>query len=212
MFMKIKPSIKKLRTKAKKLQKRVSKLWNKSRKFRFSTVILGTLFLGMIIGAITTPSYDTEFEVVPSPSSQGRVTHTDTPGVIGSETSTGGADINPENLLDLSNQERKKIKRTQLKLNSNLASSAQAKCEDMADKDYWDHNSPDGLTPWYFIDNSGYIYGIAGENLAYGFSTAGGVIYGWMGSPSHKKICLTKNSQKLGLESVIVKIIKVDQT
>ena len=71
-------------------------------------------------------------------------------------------------------------------LNSKLNSSAQAKAQDMADKNYWAHVSPDGTEPWYFFDQAGYSYVRAGENLAYGFMTSQGAVDGWMNSPSHR--------------------------
>ncbi len=73
-----------------------------------------------------------------------------------------------------------------LNLNSQLNSSAQAKAQDMADKNYWAHVSPDGTQPWYFFDQAGYAYIRAGENLAYGFMTSQGAVDGWMNSPSHR--------------------------
>src|SRR5690606_1752560 len=40
--------------------------------------------------------------------------------------------------------------------------------------------------PWVFINNAGYNYLRAGENLAYGFATSGDTISGWMNSPTHR--------------------------
>lgn len=73
-----------------------------------------------------------------------------------------------------------------LSLNSQLNSSAQAKAQDMANKDYWAHVAPDGTQPWYFFEQAGYSYIKAGENLAYGFTTSQGAIDGWMNSATHR--------------------------
>lgn len=73
-----------------------------------------------------------------------------------------------------------------LNLNGQLNSSAQAKAQDMANKNYWAHVSPEGTQPWYFFDQSGYAYIRAGENLAYGFMTSQGAVDGWMNSPTHR--------------------------
>lgn len=103
-----------------------------------------------------------------------------------------------------------------LNLDSQLNSSAQAKAQDMADKDYWAHVSPDGTQPWYFFDQAGYVYVRAGENLAYGFTTSQGVIDGWMNSPSHRDNVLgdyydvgfgivnAPNYQSSGEETIVV--------
>ena len=73
-----------------------------------------------------------------------------------------------------------------LNLNNQLNNSAQAKAQDMANKNYWAHVSPDGTQPWYFFDQAGYSYTRAGENLAYGFMTSQAAVDGWMNSPSHR--------------------------
>lgn len=70
---------------------------------------------------------------------------------------------------------------------SQLDSSAQAKAQDMLNKDYWAHAAPDGTEPWYFFNQAGYSYSRAGENLAYGFMSSQAVIDGWMNSASHRE-------------------------
>ena len=67
-----------------------------------------------------------------------------------------------------------------------LTQAAQAKANHMIAENYWSHYSPSGVTPWYFIEQAGYNYSRAGENLAYGFATSAGVVQGWMDSPSHR--------------------------
>lgn len=73
-----------------------------------------------------------------------------------------------------------------LALNAQLNAAAQAKANDMAARDYWSHNTPEGNAPWVFIANAGYPYDAAGENLAYGFGSSDTTVAGWMGSPSHR--------------------------
>jgi hypothetical protein len=90
-------------------------------------------------------------------------------------------------LLATTNQQRADNGAAGLTLNSQLSSAAQAKANDMVARDYWAHNTPDGNPPWVFIDNAGYSYKKAGENLAYGFSTSDDTITGWMNSPSHRE-------------------------
>lgn len=92
---------------------------------------------------------------------------------------------NPDELASLINQERAKLSLGQLAVSQALNQSAADKCADMVAKDYWAHDSPDGLEPWMFIQK--YTeYKAAGENLAYGFADSPGVITGWMNSPGHK--------------------------
>lgn len=89
-------------------------------------------------------------------------------------------------LLQETNEERVAAGLGSLALNSQLNSAAQAKANDMAARDYWSHNTPEGNPPWVFIDAAGYDYKTAGENLAYGFDNSTETVIGWMNSPGHK--------------------------
>lgn len=73
-----------------------------------------------------------------------------------------------------------------LRLNNLLHKAAQTKADSMARLDYWSHRTPTGQEPWIFINNEGYSYEKAGENLAYGFSTGSEVISAWLNSPEHR--------------------------
>jgi uncharacterized protein YkwD len=95
------------------------------------------------------------------------------------EMSVGG-------LLNATNSHRVANGVGALAVNSQLNSAAQAKANDMVARSYWSHTTPDGQEPWVFIDNTGYQYTKAGENLAYGFATSGDAVGGWMNSSSHK--------------------------
>ena len=85
-----------------------------------------------------------------------------------------------------------------LALNGVLGQAAQNKANDMAARDYWSHNTPDGQSPWTFVAAVGYSYQTAGENLAYGFSTSGDTITGWMNSPGHRANILNGTFQEVG--------------
>lgn len=88
-------------------------------------------------------------------------------------------------LLSATNQSRTSNSLPPLKLDSKLNSSAQAKANDMVANNYWSHVSPTGVQPWYWFQQSGYVYITAGENLAYGFNTGNEVNQAWMNSPTH---------------------------
>lgn len=101
-------------------------------------------------------------------------------------------------LLAATNQRRAANGAGGLTLNSQLNSAAQAKANDMVARNYWSHNTPDGQEPWVFINNTGYKYLKAGENLAYGFRDSDGTITGWMNSPSHKANMLDTSFTEVG--------------
>ena len=57
----------------------------------------------------------------------------------------------------------------------------------MLSQDYWAHTSPDGVTPWTFIEKAGYHYTTAGENLAKSYPDDASLVADWMNSPSHRE-------------------------
>lgn len=100
---------------------------------------------------------------------------------------TGGmAAVLPAVLGDLTNEERKADHLLALNTNPILNKAAQMKAEDMAEKGYFAHTSPEGLTPWYWLKQVGYKYQYAGENLAINFTDSKDVTNAWMNSPTHK--------------------------
>lgn len=114
-------------------------------------------------------------------------------GVLAYATSMSVAE-----LLQATNQQRLANGSASLGSNASLNQAAQAKANDMATRDYWSHNTPDGNPPWIFIDQTGYTYKLAGENLAYGFMTGGDTVAGWMNSPSHKANLLNSGFTEVG--------------
>lgn len=116
------------------------------------------------------------------------------PDVLGSTVN-----ISTQDLLLLTNQERQKNNLAPLINNDKLASAAYWKSQDMFTDDYWAHINPkNGKTPWVFIQQSGYKYTYAGENLARGFTNTQDIINAWMASPSHRANMLSPNYQEVG--------------
>lgn len=114
-------------------------------------------------------------------------------GVLGSSL-----DFSQSSLLTDTNADRAQYHESNLSINSELNAAAQAKAEDMISKNYWSHDSPSGQTPWDFINNSGYQFQAAGENLAFGFSNAASVLAAWMNSPDHRANILNSNFVNVG--------------
>jgi hypothetical protein len=106
--------------------------------------------------------------------------------------------ISPSGLLSDTNAERLAKNENVLTINSELSAAAQAKANDMVKRDYWSHVTPDGVQPWQFIENQGYRYQDAGENLAYGFGSSSAVLKAWMASPEHRANILKANYKNIG--------------
>jgi hypothetical protein len=111
--------------------------------------------------------------------------------------------ISAQVLLAETNGERSNDHLPALQLNQQLAAAAQAKANDMAQRGYWSHVTPDGKQPWAFIDAAGYKYEAAGENLAYGFSSDQ-VMTAWMHSPEHRANIMNSVYQDVGFATANV--------
>jgi hypothetical protein len=112
---------------------------------------------------------------------------------------TGGvAAVLPAVLGELTNEERKIENLPILSVNPILNKAAEMKAEDMATKGYFAHISPEGKTPWYWIEKVGYKYQYAGENLAINFTDSKDVTNAWLNSPSHKANIVKENYTEMG--------------
>lgn len=110
--------------------------------------------------------------------------------------------INEQNLISLTNAERIKYGLTPLALDTNLKTASLNKAVDMISNNYFDHFSPSGKTPWYFINNAHYDYTYAGENLAMDFRTAEGVVKAWMDSPTHRANILNSRYDDIAISVI----------
>lgn len=114
--------------------------------------------------------------------------------VLGDATSLAA-----EQIVAQTNVQRQQKDETTLVENPQLASAAQAKASDMVARNYWSHTTPDGKSPWSFLDGAGYSYQLAGENLAYGFDNPDAVVNGWMQSPEHRANILNQDFSQIGI-------------
>jgi uncharacterized protein YkwD len=69
--------------------------------------------------------------------------------------------------------------------NEILARVARSHSEDMASRNFFHHNSPDGSTPFMRVERAGYDYRGAAENIAAGQMSLEGAMAGWLASPGH---------------------------
>jgi uncharacterized protein YkwD len=106
--------------------------------------------------------------------------------------------VSVTSLLQDTNTQRDQNGKSALASNSLLNQAAQAKANDMANRNYWSHNTPEGKQPWQFISDVGYTYMSAGENLAYGFDDSSATVAGWMNSPPHKANLLNNDYTEVG--------------
>ncbi len=109
------------------------------------------------------------------------------------------ADITKTALISLVNQERLSLGLFPLEENQKLDQAALLKAKDILEKDYFSHQSPEGITPWYWFSRIGYNYKYAGENLAIGFLNSEDVHKAWIDSVSHKNNIINPNYKEVGI-------------
>ena len=112
------------------------------------------------------------------------------------------ASISAGEMINLTNESRVEAGLPSLLVNEKLTEAAREKADDMFANQYFDHNSPNGLTPWDFIKSAEYDYRYAGENLAIDFVTANGAHKALMESSSHRENILNSNYIEIGIAAV----------
>jgi hypothetical protein len=108
------------------------------------------------------------------------------------------ASVLPSALVGLTNADRQVQGLSGLSEDPALDAAAQAAANDMAAKGYFAHVSPDGKTPWYWLDQTGYKYSYAGQNLAVNFTDSANVESAWMNSPTHRANVLKPEYTAIG--------------
>ncbi|HSX25017.1 MAG TPA: CAP domain-containing protein, partial [Candidatus Andersenbacteria bacterium] len=110
--------------------------------------------------------------------------------------------ITTNRIIQLTNDEREKVGLAPLAINSQLTRAAELKANDMFKNQYFAHISPTGVTPWYWMQQTGYSYEIAGENLAIDFTQAEDIVSAWLASPKHKENMLRPEYTQTGVAVV----------
>ncbi|MDZ4221664.1 MAG: CAP domain-containing protein [Patescibacteria group bacterium] len=109
------------------------------------------------------------------------------------------ADITASELILLTNQERASLGLPELTPNHKLTQAAAAKAADLLEKSYFSHTTPEGKPFYEWIEDSGYRYLYAGENLAIDFLEPSPVVAAWMESPAHRANIVHENYTDIGI-------------
>ncbi|WP_051830846.1 MULTISPECIES: CAP domain-containing protein [Streptomyces] len=112
----------------------------------------------------------------------------------------GGASASyAQQVVDLVNAERAKAGCGPVSSEPRLASAAQSHSDDMADRNYFDHASPEGYHADHRIEATGYRWSTWGENIARGQKDPAAVMDAWMNSPGHRANILNCAFKQLGV-------------
>lgn len=109
------------------------------------------------------------------------------------------ADLTQQTIISQINPVRQSSGLPGLQVNGKLNQAAQLKAEDMIARNYFSHKDPDGKAPWVWLEQVGYDYSAAGENLAMDVSDPEVLKNAWLNSPSHAKNILNTNFTDIGV-------------
>ncbi len=108
-------------------------------------------------------------------------------------------DPRAQQVLELVNAERNQAGCDALQLEPRLTRAALAHSQDMANRNYFDHHSPDGSSPSDRVRDAGYNWSGIGENIASGYETPQEVMDSWMNSKRHRANILTCHFEDIGI-------------
>jgi len=100
--------------------------------------------------------------------------------------------------IELVNKQRKQLGSKELIEDANLSTIAQAKAEDMAKNNYFDHKSPTYGTVDKMLNTFNYKWTAYGENIARGYIAPESVVKEWMLSPNHRANIENNNFTHVG--------------
>jgi uncharacterized protein YkwD len=114
---------------------------------------------------------------------------------------TGGAGMTSTEsaVLDLVNDQRAKAGCRPLVANGTLVTVARAHSADMAARNYFSHDDPEGRSPFDRMRAAGYAGRTMGENIAAGYQTPAAVMDAWMNSAGHRANILNCAFAEIGV-------------
>lgn len=108
------------------------------------------------------------------------------------------SEVDEREMLDLLNEERKKMQLRELLWDESLAVVAREHSEDMFRRQYFAHTNPDGWTAGERLSNANVEYLLSGENLAYAPNVEL-AHRGLMNSPGHRDNILRREFSRIGI-------------
>ncbi len=130
----------------------------------------------------------------------GSTTATTTKKKLNEVKSDSAVNLSVAGIIKYTNIERVKYGLKPLTVQPKLTRSAGLKADDMFDRQYFDHVSPQGLSASDLVKDAGYDFVLVGENLALGdFGTDQKLVQAWMDSPKHRANILNPKFTEIGI-------------
>ena len=121
------------------------------------------------------------------------------PGKAATTPASGATAQYAQQVVDLVNAQRSQHGCGPLSAEPRLAAAARSHSEDMADRGYFSHASPEGEHADHRIEAAGYHWSSWGENIARGQKDPAAVMDAWMNSPGHRANILNCSFQQIGV-------------
>lgn len=86
-----------------------------------------------------------------------------------------------------------------LAMEPRLRCAARVHSLDMSVRGFFDHDNPEGESPFDRMERAGYTFQAAGENIAAGQTTPQEVVTGWLDSPGHCRNILSPDFSQIGV-------------
>jgi uncharacterized protein YkwD len=125
-------------------------------------------------------------------------------GLVGPQEETRATTLSTDKIIELTNKYRAANNLPPLTQNTLLTSAADTRTNDMFQKQYFDHVSPNGTTPSDVVLKTGYDYSVSGENIALGdFTSEQDLVDAWYASPGHRANILNPQYSQIGVSAQI---------
>jgi uncharacterized protein YkwD len=110
------------------------------------------------------------------------------------------AQLSVPGIIRYTNLERTRRGLKPLVLESKLTESSLKKVDDMLNRQYFEHISPQGVSVADIVREEGYAFEVVAENLALGnFGTDQKLVQAWMNSPAHRANVLNPRFTEIGV-------------
>ncbi|MFC9233383.1 CAP domain-containing protein [Streptomyces decoyicus] len=104
----------------------------------------------------------------------------------GTRAATGTAAAFAQKVVELVNAQRAQHGCGPLTVDPHIQAAAQAHSDDMAARNYYEHNTPEGVDPGTRMTKAGFQWGSWAENIFKSPKDPSTAVKGWMDSPGHR--------------------------
>ncbi|MCZ1012481.1 CAP domain-containing protein [Streptomyces lydicus] len=117
----------------------------------------------------------------------------------GTGAATGTAAAFAQKIVELVNAQRAQHGCGPLTVDSHLQAAAQAHSDDMAARNYYEHNTPEGVDPGTRMTKAGFAWSSWAENIFKSPKDPATAMKGWMESPGHRDNILNCSYKSTGV-------------